>query len=295
MAKTSARGVSILVFLAEGSPEGLRVVERSNWTGVVLVSSAADPTALLARAELEGPGVYLLVGESSSEELRSLYVGEADDVKKRVRQHLAKADERWQQIVVATRKDMSLNKAHVRWLERELISRGRAANRSSLANINGGFASPLHEADVATLESYLEDLLTILPLLGIDSFEVPEVAAESLARTRYVLRGTAGVAAEGYEKGSGFVVIAGTTRAAHTPSTSPAIVNLRSRLLSNGVFEEAEAGTWRLASAYAFDSPSAAAAVLLGRPANGLTEWKTPGGRTLKVSRQGVAGENDET
>lgn len=288
MANLATRGVSILVYLAEGSPEGLRVVERSNWTGVVLISSAADPSALLARTELDGPGVYLLVGRPSAEDPRPLYVGEADDVKKRVRQHLAKADERWQQIVVCTRKDMSLNKAHVRWLERELISRARATNRSSLANINAGFASPLHEADVATLESYLEDVLTILPLLGIDSFEVPELAVESSARTRFLLRGTTDVEAEGYEKGSGFVVTTGTTRVTHTPSTSPGIVRLRSRLLSNGVFEETGMGTWRLTSAYAFDSPSAAAAVMLARPANGMTEWKTAQGQTLKVSRQGA-------
>jgi predicted GIY-YIG superfamily endonuclease len=282
------RGVTILVFLAEGSPDGLRVVERSNWTGVVLLAGIAEPAVLLERPELDGPGVYMLVGRSG-DEARHLYIGEADDVGKRIRQHLAKADESWQQILVATRKDTSLNKAHVRWLERELIEIARRAKRSTISNVNAGFASRLHEAEVATMESYLDELLTILPILGIDAFQIAESAPRESRSLTYLLRGAGGVEAEGYETASGFTVSSGVTRGSHVASTARGTVLMRERLLSEGVFEIVGGDTWRLSSPFLFDSPSTAAAVMLGRSANGLVEWKTIDGTTLKSVRQAEA------
>lgn len=285
------RGVSILVFLAEGTPGGLRVVERSNWTGVVLMAPVAEPEVLLARPELAGPGTYLLVG-SASEVRRPLYVGEADDVAKRLRQHLAKADEQWQHIVVATRKDTAMNKAHVRWLERELIALGQAANRSLMVNKQSGFNSTLHEADIATMESYLEDLLTVLPLLGIDAFDVPQQQAAAAAAGEEALTctGPSGVAATGYEKGAALVVTGGTARAEAVASAPPATVQLRQQLRDSGVLTDAGTGIWAIAQPFTFDSPSAAASAVLGRPANGLIEWKTANGRTLKTLREQRAG-----
>jgi len=38
---------------------------------------------------------------------------------------------------------------------------------------------------------------------------------------------------------------------------------------------------------YTFASPSAAAVVVLGRPVNGRTAWKTVRGRTLKEIQEG--------
>jgi hypothetical protein len=44
----------------------------------------------------------------------------------------------------------------------------------------------------------------------------------------------------------------------------------------------ADTDTVKLSQDYTFDSPSAAAGVLLGRNVNGRTEWKDEEGRTLK-------------
>jgi hypothetical protein len=45
-----------------------------------------------------------------------------------------------------------------------------------------------------------------------------------------------------------------------------------------------------LTSDYQFDSPSAAAAVLLGRPASGPVEWKDDSGKSLKQLREEALG-----
>lgn len=285
MTTSAPHGKAITIFLAEGRPDGLRVIERSNRTGVVLVSGVANPVALLARPQLSGPGVYLLVG-GNEDGLSQLYIGESENVGNRIQQHLRNAVDTWQQIVVASRNDRSLNKAHARWLEHRLIALARAARRSTLSNANSGSASSLHEIEVATLEEYLEDFLTILPLLGIDFFEVAQVPLVSESGPLFHLRGAGGVDAEGYEIASGFIVTAGTTRPNHTPTTTLSTTRLRERLLASGIFTVGADGLWTLSAPYTFESPSMAASVMLGRSANGLTEWKTADNESLKSIRE---------
>lgn len=56
---------------------------------------------------------------------------------------------------------------------------------------------------------------------------------------------------------------------------------LRDRLVADGILEPTQDGLV-FTQDYEFDSPSAAAACVLGRSANGVTEWKDAGGRTIK-------------
>ena len=57
--------------------------------------------------------------------------------------------------------------------------------------------------------------------------------------------------------------------------------DVRQELIANGVMT-LEAGLYRFTQDYSFSSPSTAAAVVLGRSANGRIEWKDAQGRTLK-------------
>ena len=63
------RGFSVNVFLPSGDPDGLKVVEKSNWTGRGLVIPRPMFAEARGRTELDRTGVYLLVGpgELSSE------------------------------------------------------------------------------------------------------------------------------------------------------------------------------------------------------------------------------------
>ena len=71
------RPTSIRIFLADGVPEGLRIVEKSNWTGRAVVASRSQLDRALAREELGQPGVYVLTGPSEEGAPR-VYIGEAD-------------------------------------------------------------------------------------------------------------------------------------------------------------------------------------------------------------------------
>ena len=60
------RGFSVNVFLPSGDPEGLKVIEKSNWTGHGLVIPRSMFGESKARNELERTGLYILIGPDES-------------------------------------------------------------------------------------------------------------------------------------------------------------------------------------------------------------------------------------
>ena len=69
---------SLRLFVAD--PDGLRIVERSNWVGRALVfprAAWAQPS-VADRPDLQQTGVYLLLGPREDGEGDRLYIGEGD-------------------------------------------------------------------------------------------------------------------------------------------------------------------------------------------------------------------------
>ncbi len=275
------RGVSVRLFLADGTPDGLRSVEKSNWTGVATTCSRAQyPDPLVrAREEFGRPGVYVLVGPSASGGTRqAVYVGQADVARDRLDAHLRSKDF-WTHLVLFSSKDANLNKAHVQYLEARLLELARRAKRADLENETLPSRPYLSEADTADAEFFLEDMLLIYPLLGVTAFEVVEEAPDR--GSRLILRGK-DTQAYGRETPEGFVVFAGSVgRCDAVPSIHAYLLDLRRQLIEARVLD-VRAENVVLTQDYRFDSPSTAAGVLLGRSANGREEWKDETGRTLK-------------
>ncbi len=123
---------SIKLFLADGRPDGLRLAEKSNWTGLAIVCSRSQYPLVRGRDEFQRAGVYVLVGRGESV-LPRVYVGEADVLRKRLDNHL-QTNEFWDRLVAFTSKDGTLNKAHVRYLEARLIAIAKEAKRAELGN-----------------------------------------------------------------------------------------------------------------------------------------------------------------
>ena len=197
---------SIRLFLAEGTPDGLWVVEKSNWTGVALLAPRTGYKTLRARHELDGPGVYVLIGppEGGAKPGR-VYIGETDVLRPRLDSHQANKDF-WTRVIVFTAKDANLNKAHVRYLESRLIGLAVEANRYKTDNGTRSATPGLSEADRADMEAFLADMLLIYPVLGLHAFEKAESATPPAGRLRLLGRGTK---AEGVERPDGFLVYAG--------------------------------------------------------------------------------------
>lgn len=275
------RGFSIRIFVTDGTPDGLRIVEKSNWTGRGVVCPRSQFRDVKARPEFGKTGVYVLRGPSQESDLPTVYIGEGDPARPRLEQHFARKDF-WTSLVLFTSKDENLNKAHVQYLEARLAALAREANRCILDNGNVPQLPSLSEADMAEMDAFLDEMLLIYPVLGLNVFEKPQ--PERPGARRYHLRGR-GIAAEGYEAPEGFVVLAGSQVATDTvPSIHRYMLTLRTSLQERGVIQQDGAGM-KLSQDYTFDSPSTAAGVLLGRTANGRVEWKDADGRTLRDSQ----------
>jgi len=276
------RPAVIRLFLAQGAAEGFRMFEKSNWTGLGLVSSRADYLDARQREEWARPGVYFLTADGEDSARPVLHVGEADDVRNRVDDHVKHRDF-WTSVVAFTSKEGNLNKAHVRYLEARLLALAAAADRVTLLNGTGPALPRLSEADIAEMEGYLSEMLVILPLAGIIAFQA--VQRQHATGDDLVLTGR-GSQASGTDTSEGFVVFEGSlARTDEVASINPGTTRLRARLLNEGVLVQ-EGDHLRFAKPHLFDSPSTAAAVVLGRTANGRVEWQDRTGRTLKAAQE---------
>jgi hypothetical protein len=217
--------------------------------------------------------------------LPRVYVGEGEIVRPRLDQHVKQKDF-WTHAVVFTSKDQNLNKAHVQYLEARLVSLAAEAKRAELDNGNVPQLPALSEADAADAEGFLADLLLCLPVVGVSLFEKAKAGA---LKTQDLFLKAKGIEAGGVDSAEGFVVRAGSEAVKEeVPSIHAYLRELRQSLLAQGVLEDAGA-VYRLTQDYTFNSPSTAAGVLLGRSANGRTEWRDTKGRTLKEIQEAAA------
>lgn len=279
-------------------------MDKSNWTGLGVICSRAEYPQARLRQEYERPGVYLLIGPASDGSSRNhIYIGEADELRSRVDQH-ARLKDFWTEAMAFTSKDASLNKAHARYLEARLIGLARRARRVELDNGTEPPSPHLSEADRADMETYLDELRVVLPVLGVNAFEIPAAPSSkkstssgqtTISETEnkpkvgvepLYLAGPGGVRAEGADRAEGFVVFEGATaRTNAVPSIHPFLLRIRDELIRQGLLVS-DGNVFRLTQHHVFDSPSTAAGVLLGRAANGRIEWKDKQGQTLKDLQQ---------
>ena len=277
-------GATIKIYLADGTPLGLRVIERSNWTGRGFDFARPDWPKVRVRDDFGRPGVYVLRGLGEDGQAR-VYVGEADELRTRINQHFGGpgAKEFWDRAVVFASKDENLNKAHVRFLEARLIALAQAAKRAHLENGNAPALPALSEYDRAEAETFLDEMLVIYPLLGIDAFTPPPTPAETVPLLHL---GGRGISARGRDTAEGFVVYAESSAAAmEVPSLGDYVRKLRTSLRTSGMLVD-DGPCLRLTQDYTFTSPSMAAAAMLARSPNGRADWKDEHGRSLKEIQQ---------
>jgi|CXWL01.1.fsa_nt_gi hypothetical protein len=280
---------SLRIFLPGADPEGLRIIEKSNWSGSGIVVPRALLPEARKRKELDRTGVYVLVGPAEDSGLPKIYVGEGDPIRPRLDQHAGKKDF-WTVAFAFTSKDENLNKAHVQYLEARLLALAAAAKRCTLENGNVPQSPSLSEADAADAEGFLAEMLLCFPVLGVSVFAGPtEPAAQR--RTELVLKAK-GIVARGAEVPQGFLVLAGSQAVVEEVSSIHAYLSeIRTALRENGVLAP-QGDKLVFTQDYSFASPSTAAGVILGRSSNGRTEWKTKEGRTLKdLQTAGVGSE----
>ncbi|MGA7181211.1 MAG: GIY-YIG nuclease family protein [Thiobacillaceae bacterium] len=236
---------------------------------------------MLAREESQNSGVYFLTGVDPETGKDALYIGEAESIRDRIKSHLDK--DFWNQIAFFTSKDENLTKAHIRYLEGRLIEQAKKVGRAEVKNSQGS-GSKLPESDREDMEIFLEKIHQLLPVLGVEVL-VPTTANVAGATERETLScEIKGLKATGHLTPNGIVVLAGSQAVlTERPSAQkyPWPVNMRQQLKDQQSLKE-DADHLVFAKDIEFSSPSAAAAVIHGGHANGLTAWKNKDGKTLK-------------
>jgi len=272
---------TIKLFLVHGDPKRLRTAELSNWTGKAIAGPRSEFDAVVARDESQKSGVYFLTGHDPETGNGIVYIGEAESVRDRIRSHLDK--DYWNQVVFFTSKDENLTKAHIRYLEGRLIDLARNAGRAMIKNGQSSGAR-LPESDREDMEIFLEKIQQLLPVLGVEVLVPPKTPAKGATELQPLSCEIKGLKATGHVTPNGFVVLAGSQAVLNErPSTQkyPWPYNMRQKLIEDGNLV-VKSDHLLFSRDTEFSSPSAAAAVVHGGHANGLTAWKNKEGKTLK-------------
>ncbi|AVP97758.1 excinuclease ABC subunit C [Ahniella affigens] len=163
---------SISLFATTGDPEGIRHVDKSNWSGFGVVFTRELFQALKVEPGYDRAGVYILVGNAAEE---TIYIGEADPIGDRLKSHVSKK-EGWVWGVYFFDQNHKIGKTEVQFLESELVSLAKRHDRAILLNKNQPTAPTMAPAAKATAQAFLADMLLILPMLGINAFTAPKLA-----------------------------------------------------------------------------------------------------------------------
>lgn len=271
--------IQMLIF--DGNPNGQIMCELSNWNGRVYKISRNNLSKFEERKDAQNTGIYFLFGKDD-EGNDAVYIGEAENIYKRLKQHVN--DEfYWNDCIAVISKDDLLNKAHVKYLENMFYNFAVNSNRVKLVNSTVPTCSSVDEYDSAMLEEFIDNTKLLVNTLGYKVFESVKQQDGIKSKTEkiqyFYIDAAKGANGKGLSVPDGFAVLKGSVIVNPVlPSMSVNLRKLRQKLIDSGVIDD----NYTFVKDYIFTSPSLAAAVLVGRNANGRTEWKTEDNKTLK-------------
>ncbi len=288
---TLTTGRSIRLFLVDGTPNGILTAEIMNWTGHILSAPRTRLPDLVKRSEAGRTGIYVLTGpdETSPNKIR-VYIGESDNVAKRLAQH--NSDERktfWDKAYIVTSKDQNLTKAHVRYIESKLINIAQTAQRSIIENNTAPEYGYLPEADLADMDFFIAQIKIILPVLGLDILrdkpqnpykeleqksDLSSTQIDDTAPTFVLHSRKHNISASAKQIDGDFVVLAGSQARFCWEGAKASYDSLHAQLIADNILIADGKNHRKFAEDYSFNSPSAASAVILGRADNGRLSWR---------------------
>ncbi len=272
-------GKSIELFLVNGTAESLTTAELSNWNGKAIKIPRTE-VSTCDRDDIKGVGVYFLFCKEEDGG-DSVYIGEAENVLERLKQHLRdfqsdKEDYYWNTAVTFI--GSALNKAHIRYLEDRLVKIARECGRYKVLTKNTYGKTVLKESQIASMEEFTDNIKILIETLGYNVLTATPQAADD---TKYLFCKGSGAEAKGFISAGGITVLRGSKVsdgiAPSFETRSKSYFRLRLQLERDGTIVD------RLFQRdYEFNAPSAASAVVMGHASNGKVDWKDENGVRLK-------------
>jgi len=274
---------SLELFFIDGKPNGMITAEVFGWTGHILVVPRTRLAEALKRKESSFTGVYILLGELDEEPLA--YIGEGENISNRIKSHDAKKDW-WTKAILITSAANNLHKAHVQYLEARLVNEAINVSDTKLENSTSPSLPSLSESAQANMESFIEQLLMVLPAIRVDLF-TSKTKPENLKTTINIQQNPInpifelilkkeGVKATAILEDGEFIVQKGSLARREyigERNAKNAYWKLYDKLTEQGIIKDN--GTHKVfTESYAFQSTSAAGAVCNGRSTAGPISWK---------------------
>lgn len=270
---------TIQMYIFDGNPNGRIMCELSNWNGRVYKISRNELLQFSQREDAQNTGVYFLFGKDD-ENNDTVYIGEAEKMIVRLKQHL-KDSEYWNDCIAVISKDNLLNKAHVKYLENSFYMLAQKSGRYNILNSTVPTCSSVSEYDEAKLQEFISNAKLLVNTLGYKAFETIDDSKvkRSDDMEYFYIKAARGANAKGLIVSDGFAVMKGSVIASTTvPSMSESLKKRRDSLIKKGIINE----NFEFTKDYIFTSPSLAASIVMGRSANGLTEWKNDKNKSIK-------------
>lgn len=289
-------GKKLTVYMIDGSAYGPRLSEIGNWVGKAIYSPRASVNKIMHRPEFENPGIYCLKGDPTDEAFEEkIYIGEAENIKARLKQHLSDPNKDFKELIFFVSKDELLTKTQIRYLESRLVQLALEAKTAQIDNGNSPNLPTLHEANISDMEYFLEQIKLILPVMGFNflisstvtpkDFQLTESKSE-IHETYFIKTKT--FKATMTETDQGYIVAKGSeAKKSLSNSCTETYRNMRRKLLETKIMIE-YGDKLIFAEDAVFNSPSAASNMILGRNSNGFSEWVNKDGLTFKEVQEKI-------
>lgn len=291
----TTRGKSINLFLMDGTSSGRIKCTLANWTGVAYKIPRTELEKCKGRDDLSQSGVYFLFGTSEESGENVVYIGQAgvrkngEGILYRLLEHKRNPDkDYWTEAVVFTTSNNSFGPTEISYLENRFCSLATEAKRYIVKNGNEPTSGNITEEKESELEEFIDYAKIVMGTLGHKVFErlfnnraidiIPDVSNESemlLYLKRKSKKSGQIIEAQCKRTSEGFVVLKGShIEIIDSESIPTGIKDMRkrARIDENSILLED----------VLFRSPSYAASFLIGGHTNGLIDWKTADGKTLK-------------
>lgn len=271
------RPQTIQIFLPDGSPTSIREAEITSRLVKAILFPRNKMQEVSQREMVRFTGVYFLFGISEDGAKPIVYIGEGEDCLTRIQSHNREKDF-WTHCVIVVSKTNDYNKADSKFLEHYCIKKAEEIGRYKLYNGTGSNKLSISESREHDLLDNFETAKILLATLGYPIFE--EKRKATTQKELFYCKGK-DASAIGELTDDGFLVYKGSkSNLKETKSIGSWVSRIRKQLIEDTILKE-ENGLYIFQSDYVFNSPSAAAAIILARAANGWTEWKDKTGKTL--------------
>jgi hypothetical protein len=285
------RRKAIQLLLLDGEANGRIKCTMANWTGLAFKIPRTALDKCKDRNDLNRSGVYFLFGSSDDTEEKTVYIGQAglrknkDGLLNRLQEHKRNpSKDYWSEAIVFTTSNNSFGPTEISYLENRFCNMAINAKRYIVKNGNEPNPGNLTEEKECELEEFVDYAKIIIGTLSHKVFiPLNEISITKHEETNdnqepLMYLETSKVCATGNRTSEGFIVYKNSTIAsAHSPKCTKNLITLR-----NKHFDKIDKYTNKTTEDILFSSPSYAAAFVVYRNANGLLEWKTDSGKTLK-------------